>query len=430
MAILRHASQRTLACLRVAALVLLAVTAALLLFFSSNSWYSSSSTTSGTALRSLVASSPGPTFAVYTTGWLAQGDPVRSCSESRRCRFRFESAACPTGAAQAPACNRLDVQKFTTAVSTVSTSLQSSLTGTSSQLCSCMLSSMQAYIATFLCYTHQLAKVEALVRIMAVSAALSSLPFLAQDPKSIKMHNRLMWVKNLLVSRVYNPTLNIAALVDKAAAVEAHPTAGPALRAANIRVLSMDQYTQPGSRAAQLVADGPSFFQRCYSKFKPGDRCAQPGACKAEGRLGDLINWLARFCQSADLAAADGADYVLTMDADAGLVQDLAAQLAPRMLETHILTFVEWSSQAVFWKREALDAFCDALVVQFRPDTDPLVRCWQLELCTCHGRGVYLAVGCVEDSAAAGPGQRQPPPGQVSSFPSTLPPSLPPHFLS
>ena len=107
-------------------------------------------------------------------------------------------------------------------------------------------------------------------------------PFPAQDPKSISMHNRLLWVKNLLVSRLYNPSLNIATLVDRAAAVEAHPTVGPALRAANIRVVSMDNYTQPGSRAAQLMADGPSFFQRCCEAQLPPPLLLLPaGNCGA-----------------------------------------------------------------------------------------------------------------------------------------------------
>ena len=59
-----------------------------------------------------------------------------------------------------------------------------------------------------------------------------------QDTNSITMNTyesggRLWWVDHLLVSRLYNPDLSIATLVDKAAAVEAHPTVGPALRRAD-----------------------------------------------------------------------------------------------------------------------------------------------------------------------------------------------------
>ena len=156
---------------------------------------------------------------------------------------------------------------------------------------------------------------------------------------------QLWWVNNLLVSRLYNPDLRIATLVDRAAAVEAHPTVGPALRAANIRVVPMDNYTQPGSRTAQMTADGPGFYQRYNEKFKPD---VVPGPA----RISEITNYLSQFCTQSDLANADGVDYVLTMDADSMLVDGFMETLGYRMVggpgkdAAGILTFAEWSSQA------------------------------------------------------------------------------------
>ena len=96
---------------------------------------------------------------------------------------------------------------------------------------------------------------------------------------------------------------------------------------------------------------------------------------RAEGRLGEIIGLLARFCIQSDLANAEGVDYVLTMDADAMLVEDLQVQLGHRMLggRVGLVTFAEWSSQAVLWRRDVLHDFCDVLVAQFKPDADPMV---------------------------------------------------------
>ena len=101
-----------------------------------------------------------------------------------------------------------------------------------------------------------------------------------QDPNSVTLNWDIWWLRNLLVSRLYNPQLSIAAIVDTAAAVEAHPTTGPTLRAANIRIAPMDAYTQPGSRTAQLMANGPGFFQCFFAAYMPDHHCAtKPASC-------------------------------------------------------------------------------------------------------------------------------------------------------
>ena len=122
-----------------------------------------------------------------------------------------------------------------------------------------------------------------------------------------------------------------------------------------------------------MTADGPGFYARYNAIFKP---TVVPGPA----RISEITNYLSRFCTQSDLANADGVDYVLTMDADSMLVDNLMETLGYRMVggpgrgAADILTFAEWSSQVVLWRREILDDFCNEMVKMFRSDADPMVR--------------------------------------------------------
>ncbi|KAL4420417.1 hypothetical protein ABPG75_010073 [Micractinium tetrahymenae] len=205
----------------------------------------------------------------------------------------------------------------------------------------------------------------------------------------------LWWAQFLLVSRLYNPGLPITAIVNDRGAVQASPV-GAALAAAGGRLAAIEAVNAPGSRGARLEAAAAAIYASYLHMWAPGHPCTEPGGMEGErcrAALGLRMRLLARFCWQADLAAADDADYVLTMDADAMLTDDLrAALLEQHMRGVDVLTFTEWSSQesgavwlagfgglhvcsvglVVLWRREALDAFCDAQVEMLSMDRQSL----------------------------------------------------------
>ncbi|KAL4444646.1 hypothetical protein ABPG77_002463 [Micractinium sp. CCAP 211/92] len=85
-----------------------------------------------------------------------------------------------------------------------------------------------------------------------------------------------------------------------------------------------------------------------YDLMFPNHVCANVTQPPDEGCLKSAefhMPMLARFCWQADLANADGADYVMTMDADVMLTDDVYARLSQFFIGADVFSFFEWSLQ-------------------------------------------------------------------------------------
>lgn len=173
------------------------------------------------------------------------------------------------------------------------------------------------------------------------------------------------WVDFALVSRLYNPEDELPTVfmtdIDLG-----NSSAARALRDAGIGLVPIQDFSGPGSRAHRLTTEAPRLFQRFHEIMVPAHICAGNDSLFLPEciRISNYrISMLARFCWQADLANNQSAEYVMTRDADVLLTDNIMATLGKHLQQgTDVLTFFEWSSQIVIWKREALNAFCDAQI--------------------------------------------------------------------
>ena len=138
-----------------------------------------------------------------------------------------------------------------------------------------------------------------------------------------------------------------------------------------VQVVPLSDLSAVGSRYAQLMARAWRYYDEYWRfandttrhlRHKQASCFLNKHVAGCDTYLTYRMAMLARFCAQADLANREGLDYVIAIDADILVVADLMSHLQELMVETQVLTFVEWSSQFVVFKRAALDSFCDAMV--------------------------------------------------------------------
>ena len=141
-----------------------------------------------------------------------------------------------------------------------------------------------------------------------------------------------------------------------------------------VQVVPLSDLSSVGSRYAQLLARGQLYYDNYWRFANDTGLSATRAHCylnknilaECDAYVAHRMVMMARFCAQADLANREGVDYVIAIDADILVVADLMSYLQELMVETQVLTFVEWSSQFVVFKRAALDSFCDAMVEHTR----------------------------------------------------------------
>lgn len=175
--------------------------------------------------------------------------------------------------------------------------------------------------------------------------------------QGVLLQGSLWWAKWLLISRLYNPHIPFVAIVNRKSELDAS-TVAEHFKAAGIQMVEEQAYLRNGSRAAELESLAPQLLSRVQQALCP-DKTKHP--C-GKPVMVHHITMFTRFCMQADLANELDVDYMLVMDADVVLLDNVMSVMLELMQETQVLVHVEFSSQYIIFSRKALNAFCDSML--------------------------------------------------------------------